>query len=98
MMSEFWKILADGIASYIKSETNSLAGKLNLALCVLLALVAVVTCAPSMAIIAIRAFFKVPFPDWVYAMPLVALIIVAIAAMMSYVMIPKQPLDWNKLK
>lgn len=95
-MSEFGRILAAGIAAYLASETNSPAGKLNLALCVLLGVLAVATCVPSVVVIAIRAFFKVQFPDWVYAIPLMAFIIVVFAAMMSYVMIPKQPLDWDR--
>ena len=95
MTPEFWRMLAGIFAAYIESETNSPAGRLNLALCVWLGLVAIVMCAPSVIVVLARIIFGQRFSPTGYTpIPLIAFISLAIVAVMSYVMLPKRPSDW----
>lgn len=87
-------MLAGIFAAYVESETNSPGGKLNLVLCLWLGIVAVASCVPSIIVILARIIFDRDMPDWVYAVPLFAFLALVVAAVMSYVMLPKRPSDW----
>ena len=94
MRPEFWRVLADVFVAYFESETNSSAGKLNLALCVLLGAVAIASCVPSVIVVLARIILAHDLPSWIYAVPLIAFIVLAVAAIASYAMLPKRPSDW----
>ena len=95
-MIEIGIILAEAIASYLKTETNSKAGRLNLALCVVLGLFAFFICVPTLAALLIRAFLFENTPGWVWGIPFASFVIVAIVGYGSYIVIPKAPADWSE--
>ena len=78
------------VFEYLKAETSSTVGKLNLALVVLLLVFGIPMCIPPILVTVLRMAFKTEFPAWVYAIPLVAFVSVCIVAVTSLFLIYKE--------
>lgn len=85
-----WDVCWDLASEYIRTETNSSVGKLNLILVVILACLTVVALVPPALVTILRIVFQTSFPDWVYAIPVVAFVALCVVAVISLFLVCKE--------
>ena len=85
-----WDVCWDLALEYIRTETNSSVGRLNLVLVVILACLAVASLVPPALLTILRIVFQTSFPDWVYAIPGVAFGALCVVAVISLLLVYKE--------
>lgn len=89
-----WKslgLLLAAIAHFVENEKNSEVGRANLAAVVLLIILMPTLLFPQATVQVARLILNRPAPEWNFALPIIAIGIVAGVLVLSLFMIPREP-------
>ena len=82
-----WGALLRLAYEYIKAETSSPVGKLNLILSGMLFALGVATCVPPLLVTALRIVLRRPSPEWSLWIPVVAVVCFVVVAVISMLLV-----------
>ena len=85
-----WEALRGLASEYIRAETSSSIGKLNLILVLILAVLVVLAFVPPLVVTVLRIVLQRPSPEWTLWIPVVAIVCVSVVAVISMLLVYKE--------